>query len=188
VKILKLPTRTSSIAPLAFAAAFFLAQGAQPDVGEMAPDFSLPSLNGSTVRLSEFTGHGPLALVILRGYPGYQCPLCNRQVQDFLRNREGMGTAKVVLVYPGPDGGLAAKAREFAAGKELPENFELLIDEGYKMTNLYGLRWDAPKETAYPSTFVIDRKGVIRFAKISMTHGGRTTAAELIEQLKAAAR
>jgi len=50
--------------------------------------------------------------------------------------------------------------------------------------NAYGLRWDAPNETAYPSTFVLDRKGVVRFANISRSHGDRTKAADIIEQLK----
>ncbi len=59
----------------------------------------------------------------------------------------------------------------------------LLIDPGYKFTNLYGLRWDAPDETAYPSAFLIDRSGVVFFAKISREHGGRTTAAAIMDVL-----
>jgi len=48
---------------------------------------------------------------------------------------------------------------------------------------LYGLRWDAPRETAYPSTFLIDRQGVIFFSMIVKEHGGRTTAAEILDAL-----
>ena len=48
---------------------------------------------------------------------------------------------------------------------------------------MYGLRWDAPHETAYPSTFLIDRQGVIFFSKIVKEHGGRTTAAEILDAL-----
>ena len=53
-----------------------------------------------------------------------------------------------------------------------------------KSPRQYGLRWDAPQETAYPSTFLIDSKGVIFFSKISKSHGGRTTATEVLEELK----
>ncbi len=60
---------------------------------------------------------------------------------------------------------------------------ELLLDPGYDFTNLYGLRWDAPNETAYPSTFLIDSKGVVFFSKVVKEHGGRTTAAEIIDAL-----
>ena len=158
----------------------------RPGVGDKAPDFSLPSLAGESVRLSEITEKGPVALVVLRGYPGYQCPICNRQVQEFLRSARGFSEARaqVLLVYPGPDEDLVSRAREFASDKQFPQNFRLLLDPGYTFTNLYGLRWDAPRETAYPSTFLIDRDGAIFFAKISDSHGGRTTAAEVLDALK----
>jgi hypothetical protein len=48
---------------------------------------------------------------------------------------------------------------------------------------MYGLRWDAPKETAYPATFLIDGKGAVFFVKIVREHGGRTTAAEVLDAL-----
>lgn len=48
----------------------------------------------------------------------------------------------------------------------------------------YGLRWDAPDETAYPSTFVIDETRSVRFAKVSRTHGGRTKAAAVLAEVK----
>ncbi len=87
------------------------------------------------------------------------------------------------MVYPGPAEDLKARAQEFTANKTFPAGFDLLLDPDYTFTNRYGLRWDAPKETAYPATFVIDRRGVISFAKISNSHGGRTTAAEILQIL-----
>jgi hypothetical protein len=44
-------------------------------------------------------------------------------------------------------------------GKKLPADFDLVLDPGYDFTNTYGLRWNAPNETAYPSTFLINREG-----------------------------
>jgi thioredoxin-dependent peroxiredoxin len=136
-------------------------------------------------RLSETVSNGPVVLVVLRGYPGYQCPYCNRQVQDFIRKSQGFADAgaRVVLVYPGPPQDLGGKANEFLANKKLPENFDLVLDPGYEFTNQYGLRWDAAKETAYPSTFLIDREGVVFFSKIVKEHGGRTTAAEILDAM-----
>src|SRR6204780_681288 len=138
---------------------------ATPLVGEKAPKFALSAPEGKSVRLSEMMSKGPVVLVVLRGYPGYQCPFCNRQVQDFIQKSQGFADAgaRVVLVYPGPPQDLGAKAKEFLADKKLPENFDLVLDPGYEFTNMYGLRWDAPHETAYPSTFLIDRQGVIFF-------------------------
>jgi len=34
--------------------------------------------------LSAVIEKGPVVLVVLRGYPGYRCPYCNRPVQDFI--------------------------------------------------------------------------------------------------------
>lgn len=156
-----------------------------PAVGDKAPDFTLSTQQGKRIRLSEVTAKARVVLVMLRGYPGYQCPLCNQQVHDFLKNAQGFADAKVhvILVYPGPPENLGARAAEFTADKKLPENFELLLDPGYEFTNQYGLRWDAPNETAYPSTFLIDQKGIVFFSKISKSHGGRTKAVELLDVL-----
>jgi peroxiredoxin len=167
------------------AAVMHLAAAAPPAVGEKAPDFTLSNVSGKTVRLSEVVATGPVVLVVLRGYPGYQCPFCNRQVHDFIDKSPAFAEAgvHVVLIYPGPPQDLGTHANEFLTDKKLPDNFEMLLDPGYEFTNRYGLRWDAPKETAYPSTFLIDRQGVVFFSKIVKEHGGRTTAAEILDAL-----
>jgi peroxiredoxin Q/BCP len=155
-------------------------------VGETAPDFALDSLDGQKVSLSAVAGQGPLVLVVLRGYPGYQCPICSAQVGELMGKAREFQDARsrVILVYPGPSEGLKQRAGEFIRGKTLPENFQILLDPDYTFTKSYGLRWDAPKETAYPSAFVIDGTRTIRFAKISHSHGGRAKAAEILEALK----
>jgi hypothetical protein len=58
-----------------------------------------------------------------------------------------------------------------------------VMDPDYKATNLYGLRWDAPNETAYPTTFILDRSRKVLFQKISRSHADRTTASEILESL-----
>lgn len=158
---------------------------AAPAVGEKAPDFALSTVQGKTLHLSELTSKGPVVLIVLRGYPGYQCPFCNRQAQDFIQKSHAFNLAgtHVVMVYPGPTQDLGARAKEFLADKTLPDNVDLLLDPGYQFTKLYGVRWDAPRETAYPSTFLIDRNGVVVFSKVAKGHGGRTTAAEVLEAL-----
>jgi peroxiredoxin len=92
--------------------------------------------------------------------------------------------AQVILVYPGPAEGLETRADEFVRGKTLPAHFDLLLDPDYTFTKAYGLRWDAPGETSYPSTFVLDRNRKVVFAKTSRTHGGRAEAAEVVKALR----
>lgn len=159
-------------------------------VGDKAPDFSLKSLDDQTVRLGELTAKGNVVLIVLRGWPGYQCPVCDRQVQDFIASEAGFADAKaqVVFVYPGPADDLKAHAGEFKRwkGKQWPKEFLYVLDPDYAMVNAYGLRWDAPRETAYPSTFVMDKNRKLQFVKISHTHGDRTKATEVLEAAKAA--
>jgi len=158
---------------------------APPAVGERPPAFTLLNLDGMKRPLSDATADGPVVLLVLRGFPGYQCPLCNRQVAEFVKNGPAFAKAgaRVVMVYPGPPENVQAKAKQFVAGKNLPQHFELLLDPDYVFANLYNLRWDAPNETAYPSAFVIGKNGLITFAKISNSHGGRATAAEVLAAL-----
>jgi thioredoxin-dependent peroxiredoxin len=138
------------------------------------------------VELKPLTATTRVVLVVLRGWPGYQCPLCTRQVQDFVSHAREFAerNVQVVMVYPGPAEQLKAHAGEFLQDKQWPANFLFVIDPDYTFTTAYGLRWDAKKETAYPSTFVIERGGVIRFAHISDSHGNRLSAQRTLEQLK----
>ena len=164
-----------------------LARAQTPDIGQTAPQFSLSTPDGKQLSLSEFTGKGPVILVVLRGYPGYQCPYCVRQVHDFVENASKFAAdgARVLLVYPGPPAALDQHAKEFLTKQNpLPVNVYLVIDPDYRFTNQYGLRWDAPHETAYPSTFLIDRHGIVFFRKIGTGHGDRTTAADTLAELQ----
>jgi peroxiredoxin Q/BCP len=168
-------------------AAFSAAHGATmaPRGGSEAPGFALKSIAGDSVRLNTLTAEGPVVLVVLRGFPGYQCPLCTRQVNEFAGRAKDFAAkgARVVMVYPGPAEKLQAKANEFLANKDWPADFVFLLDPDYTFTKAYGLRWDAPKETAYPATFIIQRDGKVTYAKVSQTHGGRTTAQEVLSKL-----
>ncbi|HEY1064867.1 MAG TPA: redoxin domain-containing protein [Pirellulales bacterium] len=154
-----------------------------PKVGEAAPDFELKSLKGEKAALSELVKDGPVVLVVLRGYPGYQCPACTQQSGEFISKAKAFAKAdaQIVLIYPGPAEKLAEHADEFIRGKSLPENVHFLIDPDYSFVNAYHLRWDAPNETAYPSTFVVDGKQQVVYSKISQSHGGRTKPDDVLK-------
>jgi thioredoxin-dependent peroxiredoxin len=124
--------------------------------------------------------------VMLRGWVGYQCPLCTKQVSDFLRyaSEFQMANANVVFVYPGAADSVQGKAEEFVTGKTIPDKYHFVVDPDLKIVNLYDLRWNAPNETAYPSTFVFDRQGVTRFVKISQSHGDRSAGSDVLAVLK----
>jgi len=164
----------------------FPSVAAAPNVGDRAPDFTLAQIDGKKLALSAELKRGPVVLIVGRGWVGYQCPFCNRQFGDFLKaagDIEAAG-ARVVWVYPGPADQVQTRAEEFAAGRPFPPNFRFVLDPSYALTRSYGLRWDAPQETAYPSTFVIDRTGVVRYALVSKSHDGRSSAADVIAALR----
>src|ERR1700741_4007991 len=117
---------------LAVACALFLgmsAFGETPAVGGKAPDFTLSTPAGKTVTmLGEQRGHG-LVLVVLRGFPGYQCPYCVKQVHDFVEHASAFAAKKtrVLLVYPGPPAELDQHAKEFLEKQAyLPSNIVLV--------------------------------------------------------------
>ncbi len=156
-----------------------------PAVGDAAPDFTLTALDAEPITLSKLTADSPVVLIVLRGYPGYQCPICSAQVGSLIsRSKEIAETgARVVFVYPGSADNLSERATEFLKSKKLAEPFVLVTDPDYRFTEAYGLRWNAPSETVYPAAFVIDQQGKIRFAHVSMTHGGRAKTVDVLQAL-----
>ncbi len=156
-----------------------------PRVGDTAPDFELDELKGAKVKLSTLAAQGPVVLVMLRGFPGYQCPICTAQVGSLINKAREMeqAGARVLLVYPGPADGLKAHADEFVRGKDMPANFYLALDPDFSFTRQYGLRWEAKNETSYPATFVLDSKRQVLFAKVSHSHGDRSTPDEILAAL-----
>jgi len=156
-----------------------------PQVGSMAPDFTLKTLDDQSVRLSDLAAKSEVVLVVLRGWPGYQCPFCTRQAHDFVSHKEKFKAdgVQVLMVYPGPADDLKAHATEFLQDKNWPKDFLLALDPDYSFTKTYGLRWDAPTETAYPSTFIIGKDGKVTFAHVSKQHGDRVRAETVLKAL-----
>src|SRR3990172_8586551 len=121
--------------------------GAQQDnelvflkISDTAPDVAFQPLTGEEkIKLSSLTESGPVVLVVLRGFPGYQCPICFRQMGELVKHAEDFQRlgAKVVLVYPGPSADLELRAKEFLKDAQLPESFVFVIDPDYAFTNLF---------------------------------------------------
>lgn len=156
--------------------------------GEPAKDFRLPAVAGQhsgEVQFSQVNASGPVVIVLLRGYPGSQCPACTAQVADLVKHADQFAAqkAQVLLIYPGAKSLLGQRADEFLQGTRLPKPLTFLLDPDLKFTKAYGLRWDAPNETSYPSTIIVDKQGKIAYLKISETHRGRSTAKEILAEL-----
>lgn len=156
--------------------------------GEPAKDFRLTAVAGELsgdVELSKVNADGPVVIVVLRGYPGSHCPACTAQVADLVKHADQFAAkgVRVLLVYPGAQSQLGNHSDEFLQGTKLPSPLTFLLDPGYEFTNAYGLRWDAPNETAYPATIVVDKAGKISFVNISDSHRGRVKAEDVLAAL-----
>ena len=157
------------------------------DVGKKSPNFELPVVdNDSFISLEDEYKKGPVVLIVLRGYPGYQCPLCNRQVGSLTNRAKALGkvASRVILVYPGPATMLQKHAEQFMGSRRLPEPLVLVRDEDMRMVEDWNLRWNAPRETAYPATFVIDKNGRVAWSMVSDSHAGRSTVEDIMKALR----
>ncbi|HME73673.1 MAG TPA: peroxiredoxin [Myxococcota bacterium] len=101
-----------------------------PQVGDLAPDFTLPSTQG-TVRLSERLAQRPVLLVF---YPGDDTPVCTKQLCNY---RDHMGIfsdlgVEVLGINPQSESSHAA----FAKKHSLP--FPLLSDHSGAVCRQYG--------------------------------------------------
>lgn len=164
---------------------------AGPEEGSKIGEITGTTMNGEKFILSKLVEQGSVVIVMLRGFPGKQCPVCSTQVAGYIAKAEEFEQQRntpVVFIYPGGVDDLEKRAKEFTTPLEeevdLPGNFTFLLDHDYRITNQLDLRWDVPNETAYPAAFVIDHDGYIQYAKVSDNHGDRATADEIIEFLE----
>jgi len=118
--------------------------------GEVAPDFTLSDLEGHPVALSDFQGH-PIVL----NFWATGCPPCREEmpalqaIYERYRDDGLVVLAVNVLIFERGKGAVLAFVREY----EL--TFPVLLDGEGDVMNLYGVR-------ALPTTFFIDREGLIR--------------------------
>lgn len=128
-------------------------------VGKAAPAFNLPSTGDKSVRLSTLKGQN----VVVYFYPRDATPGCTTESQNFRDAIKKFAKTDTLIIGISQD---SIKSHEkFHAKEKL--NFNLLSDETgetcrkyrvLKMKNMYGREFEGIER----STFLIDRKGVIR--------------------------
>lgn len=126
------------------------ADGIGIQIGDIAADFTLTSLEGETVRLSDYRGKK-----VLLNFWATWCPPCKAEmphVQKFYEDEQQRDV--VVLGVNLTDTEKSAdKVGQFVRAREL--TFPIVLDEAGLASDLYRVR-------AYPTSIVIDSQGVIR--------------------------
>ncbi len=129
-----------------------------PTVGDAAPDFSLPSTDGSTVTLSDLRGRR----VVLYFYPKDDTSGCTAQACEYRDEMSAFETQGAVVLGISPDP--IPSHDKFR--KKFDLNFPLLADEDHSVALAYGV-WK--EKSMYGrqymgierSTFLISKTGVI---------------------------
>lgn len=124
-------------------------------VGDLAPDFTLPRSSGELTSLSDFRGRSD---VVLFFYPKDYSPACTAEACSFRDSYEVFCKRQAEVVGISADSLLSHQ--QFAAQFRLP--FVLLSDSDGSVRQRYGV---ARTFGIFPgrATYLIDRSGVIRY-------------------------
>ncbi|NOZ66938.1 MAG: thioredoxin-dependent thiol peroxidase [Alphaproteobacteria bacterium] len=129
------------------------------DVGQKAPDFSLPNENGDIVSLSDFKGKK----LVLYFYPKDSTPGCTTEARDFTAKKAEFEAAGAVILGASKDS--IKRHQNFIAKQDLKIN--LISDEDGILCEAYGV-WILKKLYGREymgierATFLIDQNGVIQ--------------------------
>lgn len=131
-----------------------------PDIGKMAPVFSLLNQDNKKVSLSEFKGKKQ---VVVYFYPKANTPGCTTQACGIKDTWAEFDKLDAVVLAISPDS--PAKLKKFADKYAL--NFTLLSDEDHQVAELYGV-WGLKKFMGREfmgilrTTFIIDKQGKLK--------------------------
>ena len=126
----------------------------QLDVGDPAPEFTLPSQTGEAVNLKEILGKREIVLYF---YPKDNTPGCTTEAKAFRDSYEIFKEMGAEVIGVSSDS--VGSHRDFASKCALP--FILLSDAGGKVRKLYGVP-SAFGLLPGRVTYIIDVKGVVR--------------------------
>jgi len=129
--------QSSSSAPVGF------------QVGDVAPNFTLTTLDGKQVSLSNFRGKP-----VMLNFWYTTCPGCLEEIpgmQQFYASQRAAGKNLVILGINSVDD--AQTVRQFVQQEGM--TYAIVMDNGGQVATLYSL-------TATPTSYFIDRQGIIR--------------------------
>lgn len=128
-----------------------------PAQDALAPDFSLLNIEGEQIQLSDFQGQ-PVLINFWATWCG-PCLIEMPSIQDRFEKHQKEGLVVLAIDFDEPKEDVAF------FGEELGLTFDLLLDPGGEIQNLYRI-------LGYPTSFFVDPDGVIKVLHIGvMTEG-----------------
>ena len=125
---------------------------ASPAIGSPAPDFELTNLTGDHIRLSELRG-----TVVLINFWATWCGPCRLEMPAIQERYERYRPELAVLAVDFDEP--ADEVKKFV--EELGLTFEVLLDPGAKVQDLYRVR-------GYPTTYLVDAEGSVQVSHIGL--------------------
>lgn len=138
-----------------------------PEVGTLAPDFTVKTDSDDIIKLSDFRGQK----VVLYFYPKADTPGCTKQACNIRDNYAAYEERNVEVLGASPD--TVEEQKAFKQKYNLP--FTLLADANHAVGELYGVWGDHEVNTKsgktyqftgiYRSTLIIDENGAVLDAR-----------------------
>ena len=117
-------------------------------IGRKAPDFALPAVVGSNVRLSEYRGQA-----VIISFWSSRCSVCARQLMLLDRLYSTYRSSGLIVVAVSVDDD-PVHAEQYARAHM--GGFPLLLDTAKTVSRAYAI-------DRLPSTVLIDRSGIVRY-------------------------
>jgi peroxiredoxin len=151
------------------------AQQAVPQVGQQAPDFTLPSTSGHKVTLSSLRG----TPVLLAFFPLAFSSTCTAELCEMRDDHDRFAGHGVTVLPISVDHTYSLK--EYKAKYDM--KVELLSDFKRDVSRLYGVLLD-DRFYSNRAYFLIDRNGIIRWIHVEENPSNRRSDNEILEQLE----
>jgi len=142
----------------------------RPEVGYLAPDFALPSLDGQTVRLSDFRGKK----AILLNFWATWCAPCRLEMPTMDTAYQEYKGRDLEVLAVSLDAGSQSGVKNFM--HELRLSFPALLDPDMEVLRLY-------RQFSIPATFLIDKQGIVRHREVGYRDWTDPESQKLIEAI-----
>jgi cytochrome c biogenesis protein CcmG, thiol:disulfide interchange protein DsbE len=142
----------------------------RPEVGHLAPDFTLPDLDGETVRLSDFRGNKAVFL----NFWATWCAPCRLEMPTMEEVYHDYKGRNLEILAVSLDAGPQSAVKHFM--RELKLTYPALLDPDMEVLRLYRM-------FSIPASFLIDKEGIIRFKELGYRDWTDPESRKLLEAI-----
>ncbi len=143
------------------------------EVGKPIPDVSLPSLGGEKVTLSDFRGK-----IVLLAFWASWCPRCEEEL-TFLQGVYKTSPDIVVVAINQESQNVSKTHLDRIKGtlQDWKIDFPVLIDRNLDAWNAYCIN-------ALPTSIILDKKGIVRYAEANYYWASQDKFADVIQAIR----